>query len=119
MVTRLELYQRMQTYWKSNKSQFWNRKFNDRFGVPPKEVENLLYILKIRVLAKDNRHRIDLQHGRRDHHPVVCRHAVEQAKVISLYREGIKIGNSQLRMSLRQPGKGWKTMLEEILAGMN
>jgi len=53
MVTRLELYQRMADILEIKQIPILEQEFNDRFGVPPKEVENLLYILKIRVLAKD------------------------------------------------------------------
>jgi len=31
------------------------------------------------------------------------------------HRDGV---SGQLRMILRQPGKGWKTMLEEMLGGI-
>jgi hypothetical protein len=43
---------------------------------------------------------------------------LNKQKLSNFYRDGIKIGNSQLRMNLKQPGKGWKTMLEEILGAM-
>ena len=43
---------------------------------------------------------------------------LNKQKLSHFYRDGIKIGTSQLRMSLRQPGKGLKTMLEEIIEKM-
>jgi transcription-repair coupling factor (superfamily II helicase) len=94
------------------------QELNDRFGVPPKEVENLLYILKIKVMAKD---RGIESISNLDDEIIIQLFAGMQfnkQKLSHLYRDGIKIGNSQLRMSLRQPGKGWKTMLEEILGKM-
>ena len=119
MVTRLELYQRMADILEIKQIPILEQEFNDRFGVPPKEVENLLYILKIRVLAKDT----GIESiSNMDGEIIIQLFAgmqLNKQKLSHLYREGIKIGNSQLRMSLRQPGKGWKTMLEEILAGMN
>ncbi len=53
MVTRLELYQRMADISELKQIPILAQELNDRFGVPPKEVDNLLYILKIRALARD------------------------------------------------------------------
>ena len=118
MVTRLELYQRMADILEIKQIPILEQEFNDRFGVPPKEVENLLYILKIRVLAKDT----GIESiSNLDGEIIIQLFAgmqLNKQKLSHFYREGIKLGNSQLRMSLRQPGKGWKTMLEEILAAM-
>jgi len=43
---------------------------------------------------------------------------LDKKKLARFYRDGVKLGNSQLRMSLRQPGKGWRVMLEEIINAM-
>jgi transcription-repair coupling factor (superfamily II helicase) len=94
------------------------QELNDRFGVPPKEVENLLYILKIRVIAKD---RGIESISNLDGEIIIQLFAgmqLDKKKLARFYRDGVKLGNSQLRMSLRQPGKGWRTMLEEIINAM-
>jgi transcription-repair coupling factor (superfamily II helicase) len=118
MITRLELYQRMADISELKQIPNLAQELNDRFGVPPKEVDNLLYILKIKTMAKDRGIEsisnldgeiiIQLFPGMQ----------LDKLKLSHFYRDGIKIGNSQLRMSFRQPGKGWKTMLEEILTKM-
>jgi transcription-repair coupling factor (superfamily II helicase) len=118
MVTRLELYQRMADILDLKQIPNLAQELNDRFGVPPKELENLLYILKIRVTAKD---RGIESISYLDSEIIIQLFAgmqFDKQKLAHLYREGIKIGNSQLRMSLRQPGKGWRTILEEILKAM-
>jgi transcription-repair coupling factor (superfamily II helicase) len=94
------------------------QELNDRFGVPPKEVENLLYILKIRVVAKD---RGIESISNLDGEIIIQLFAgmqLDKEKLARFYRDGVKLGNSQLRMSLRQPGKGWRVMLEEIINAM-
>ena len=53
LVTRLELYQRMADIIDLKQIPNLMQELNDRFGVPPKEVENLFYILKIKAMAKD------------------------------------------------------------------
>ena len=118
LVTRLELYQRMADISDLTQIPILAQEFNDRFGVPPKEVENLLYILKIKVMARD---RGIESISYLDSEIIIQLFAgllLDKQKLSRLYRDGIKIGNSQLKMSLRQPGKGWKTMLEEILRAM-
>jgi transcription-repair coupling factor (superfamily II helicase) len=118
MVTRLELYQRMADISELKQIPNLAQELNDRFGVPPKEVENLLYILKIRVIAKDRgiesisnlEGEIIIQ--------LFAGIQLDKKKLARFYRDAVKLGNSQLRMSLRQPGKGWRTMLEEIINAM-
>ena len=118
MVTRLELYQRMADISELKQIPNLAQELNDRFGVPPKEVENLLYILKIRVIAKD---RGIESISNLDGEIIIQLFAgmqLDKKKLARFYRDGVKLGNSQLRMSLRQPGKGWRTMLEEIINAM-
>jgi len=118
MITRLELYQRMADISELKQIPNLAQELNDRFGVPPKEVENLLYILKIKVMAKD---RGIESISNLDGEIIIQLFAgmqLNKQKLSHFYRDGIKIGTSQLRMNLRQPGKGWKTMLEEILGKM-
>ena len=118
LVTRLELYQRMADITELQQIPIVAQEFTDRFGVPPKEVENLLYILKIKALAKDSGiesistldSEIILQ--------LFAGMQFNKQKLSHFLREGIRIGTSQLRMSLKKPGKGWQRVLEEILRGM-
>ena len=118
LVTRLELYQRMADILDLKQIPNLTQELNDRFGVPPKDVENLLYILKIRVTAKD---RGIESISNLDNEIIIQLFAgmqLDKQKLTRFYRDGVKLGNSQLRMSLRHPGKGWRTMLEEILMAM-
>jgi transcription-repair coupling factor (superfamily II helicase) len=118
LVTRLELYQRMADIIELKQIPNLIQELNDRFGIPPKEVENLFYILKIKAMAKDTGieaistldSEIILQ--------LFTGMQFNKQKLAHFLREGIKIGNSQLRMNLRQPGKGWQKVLEEILGEM-
>ena len=118
MVTRLELYQRMADISELKQIPNLAQELNDRFAVPPKEVENLLYILKIRVIAKDK----GIESiSNLDGEIIIQLFAgmqLDKKKLARFYRDGVKLGNSQLRMSLRQPGKGWRTILEEIINAM-
>jgi transcription-repair coupling factor (superfamily II helicase) len=118
LVTRLELYQKMADITELKQIQSLEQELNDRFGVPPKETDNLLYILKIKTMAKDKgiesvatlENEIILQ--------LFAGMQLDKKKLMNFFRFGIKIGTSQVRISLKQPGKGWQRVLEEILEGM-
>ncbi|MBN1643565.1 MAG: transcription-repair coupling factor [Dehalococcoidales bacterium] len=118
LVERLELYQRMADITDEKQIQNLVQELNDRFGVLPKEVENLLYILKIKVMAKDTGiesistldNEIILQ--------LFAGAQFDKKKLANFLRDGIKIGTGQLRMNLSQPGRGWQRVLEEILGRM-
>ena len=118
MITRLELYQRMADISELKQIPNLAQELNDRFGVPPKEIDNLLYILKIKAMAKDR----GIESISNLNGEIIIQlfpgMQLNKQKLAHLYRDGIKIGTSQLRMSLRQPGKGLKTMLEEIIEKM-
>jgi transcription-repair coupling factor (superfamily II helicase) len=117
-ITRLEFYQRMVDITDARQISLLAQEFTDRFGLPPKEVENLLYILKIKALAKDTGiESISTTDNEMILQLFAGMHFNKQ-KLSHFLRDGIKIGTSQLRMSLRQPGKGWQRVLEEILGGM-
>jgi hypothetical protein len=49
---RLSLYQRMAAADRDGAAEDFERELHDRFGAPPASVRNLLYIVRVRVLAK-------------------------------------------------------------------
>jgi len=118
LVTRLEVYQRMADITDLKQIPNLLQEFNDRFGIPPKEVENLFFIIKLKATAKD----IGIESiSTLDGEIILQLFAGMQfnkPRLAHFLREGIKIGNSQLRINLRQPGKGWQKVLEEILGEM-
>ncbi len=118
LVTRLEFYQRMADITDAKQIQNLVQEFNDRFGVPPKEVENLLYVLKIKALAKDTCIESISTLGNEVILQLFAGMQFNKQKLLPFLRDGIKIGTSQLRMNLKQPGKSWQKILEEILGRM-
>ena len=88
--------------------------FSDRFGSLPPEVKNLLYAVKLKVLAaragiasiSTERGQIILrlfegmQFDRQNLEPV---------------RDSIKVGTSQLRLNPKRFGSEWQRVLEEVV----
>ena len=51
--TRLELYRKLAGLDGAGQVAEMAREFQDRFGAPPAEVDNLLYALRVKILAAD------------------------------------------------------------------
>jgi transcription-repair coupling factor (superfamily II helicase) len=115
VITRLELYQRLADMTEINQVEPFLKELNDRFGPPPLEVNNLLFIVKIKVLgakagiesisAEDDGIVLRLFEGMR----------FDQQKIGLIDRYGIQTSGSQARFSMKQPGRSWQRTLEEIL----
>jgi transcription-repair coupling factor (superfamily II helicase) len=100
------------------------RELRDRFGPPPPPVRNLLYIVRVRVLARragigaiareesDGRRILSVRaaDGRdlRSHVAPSARHELERTGSITL-------GHAQLRIDLAVAGAGWRDLLVEAL----
>jgi len=91
--------------------------FRDRFGDLPAEVINLLYALKIKVLAADaGIESITTEDGQ-----VVIRlfsgMRLDRQK-LEPFSDRVRIGVSQLTLSPKRLGKGWKRVLEGVVRGV-
>ncbi|MDD5190213.1 MAG: transcription-repair coupling factor [Dehalococcoidales bacterium] len=117
-ITRLALYQRLIDMSGEPEMAQFVQDLNDRFGPPPDAVHNLLYIVKIKTAAA----KAGLESISADKEEITLRLldglTFGQKKLASVYRYGIKVGNTQLRFNLNQPGKGWKRVLEEVLGSL-
>jgi transcription-repair coupling factor (superfamily II helicase) len=118
VITRLELYQRLADMTELNQIEPFQQELNDRFGSLPYEVNNLLYIVKIKALgikagiesisAEDDEVVLRLFEGMR----------VDQNEIATLDKYGVQTSGSQARFSMKQPGRSWQRVLEEILIGL-
>ena len=91
------------------------QEFSDRFGPLPPEVENLLYTVKIKVLAT----RTGLESITTEHGQIVLRLFTglqfDKEKLEPLSKDGIKAGTGQLRLNPKRLGNEWQEVLEEVL----
>jgi len=128
---RLSLYQRMATAGGAMDGRVamdapadLERELNDRFGSPPPPVRNLLYIVRLRTLAKladvtsiaredregreilvvRSREGVDL----RARIPLAGRRELERV-------DGVSVGHNQIRIDLEATGEGWRDVLVEAL----
>jgi transcription-repair coupling factor (superfamily II helicase) len=116
--TRLSLYHRLAKVEHIEEVEDVAREFQDRFGPLPEPVENLLYIVKIKVLATQAEVSSVSTQGRQ----IVIK--PQGAAIASIakqspgksYDGAVKIGATQIKLDTRLLGDRWKFVLEEILS---
>jgi len=124
--TRLSLYHRLARVEHIEEVEDVAREFKDRFGPLPEPVENLLYIVKIKVLAARAEVSSISTQGRqiviKPHETVIVvsrspEHGEGAAKqsLIKGYDGAVKIGATQIKIDTRLLGDRWTEVLEEIL----
>ena len=113
--TRLSLYQRLVKIDNAGLIDDLAQEFGDRFGTPPPAARNLLYALKIKILAAKARiESIDTE----DKQIVIRRFQgmpFDKQKLQPVLQDGIMAGTSQLRLHPKRLGKAWQQVLEEVL----
>jgi transcription-repair coupling factor (superfamily II helicase) len=115
--TRLSLYHRLGKLERIEAVADLARELQDRFGPLPGPVENLLYVVKIKILATQAKVSSISTQGR---HIVI---KPQQTVIASLakqsldreYDAAIKIGATQIKLDTRLLGARWKAALEDIL----
>lgn len=112
---RLRLYRRMASARTLADAADIERELRDRFGEPPAAVENLLFVLRVRALAR----RAGVGAVRRDGDEVVLRFP-GPAETRRLVEAGILVdrgdyGRRAFRMPYDETTEAWKVALEEAL----
>jgi len=116
--TRLEIYRRLAATDGTDKLDDLLVELADRFGPTPCEVENLFYAVKLRRLgAGAGIESIGVEEGQ-----IVIRRfdglPFERTKFLSILREGITVGRTQIRLDYHKMGKEWRTALEAVIRGL-
>jgi len=115
LTTRLELYQQMARVDRPEQVDLLAAEFKDRFGLLPEEVENLLYALKIKLLAA----RAFVESVTPERGEIVLRLVqgvrFDKQKLQPVLRDGVGVAVTQLRINRRKLGKEWKNVLEDVL----
>ncbi len=119
--TRLSLYQRMVKADRVEQVEAMSQEFADRFGAPPEEVQNLLYALRIKILAA----KAGIESISTEDSQIVLRRfegiRFDRQELEPLLR-GLRLPAGsfhldalQLRLHPRRLGRDWQKVLEEVL----
>ncbi|HEY8173081.1 MAG TPA: transcription-repair coupling factor, partial [Dehalococcoidia bacterium] len=120
---RLALYQRMAAAEASDAPEDLERELNDRFGPPPPPVRNLLYIVRVRVLAK-RAGATSIAREETGGRPILAvrtndgidlRSRLSSRDRSSLERSGaVTVGHLQIRIDIEAAGD-WRATLLDVL----
>jgi transcription-repair coupling factor (superfamily II helicase) len=117
--TRLELYRTLGEIDSVEKLDDILKEYNDRFGKPPIEVLNLIYAIKIKVLAtKAGVESITTEEGN-----VIIRRfqgkPFDTQRFVQSLTDSVTVGRTQIRIDYKKIGKGWRGVLESIIRALS
>jgi transcription-repair coupling factor (superfamily II helicase) len=118
LMTRLGIYQDLARLDRLEQVDLNEADFRDRFGPLPEQVQNLLYAIRVKLLgARAHAESVTAERG-----DIVVRLLeglrLDRRKLAPFIRDGISVGNTQLRMTRRRLGQQWRALLLEILERM-
>jgi len=109
---RLILYHRLAKVERINEIEDMAQELRDRFGTLPKAVGNLLYLVKIKVLA--TKAEIDSIYTE-ERKIIIKPRRPEKLSLPTRYHGVVKVGPTQVRLDTKPLGDKWIEVLEEIL----
>ncbi|MBC8429664.1 MAG: transcription-repair coupling factor, partial [Dehalococcoidia bacterium] len=113
--TRLSLYQSLAKMDRIEQVETLAQEFSDRFGSLPVEVENLLYAVKVKTLAA----KAGIESISTEDRQIILRlfegMQFDRQKLGPFFKDGIKIGLTQLRLNPKRLGDKWQKVLEEVV----
>jgi transcription-repair coupling factor (superfamily II helicase) len=115
LLTRLGLYQKLSKLEDINEIETVEHEFRDRFGKPPEEIENLLYAIKIKILATGAMvQSVSAQRGEIVISPFEGMR-FERERLDRISREGIRTGAFEIRLNPARLKEDWQKVLEEVI----
>ncbi|MFA5317379.1 MAG: TRCF domain-containing protein, partial [Dehalococcoidales bacterium] len=112
---RLLLYQRLGRLSETAQIEAFAQELVDRFGALPREAGNLLYALRIKLLAAG----AGIESITTEDRQIILRKFdgahFNKTALGAVIDEGVKVGFNQVRLNLRQIKSTWRKVLEEIL----
>ena len=115
LETRLGMYQKLVKVEEIEQLEPLAQEFQDRFGQLPGEVQNLLYAVKIKLLAAQ----AGIESVTTEHGQVIIRRfeglPFDRQKLEPMVKDGVRVGHTQISLNLRRLGSKWKEVVEELL----
>ncbi len=116
--TRLELYRELTKVEAAEKLDDIAGEYEDRFGVVPPEVQNLLYTVRIKGLAA----RAVIESVSTEEGQIVIRRLqgqpFDKQKLEPVLKDGVTVGRTRIVLDYKRLGRGWRKLLENILRGV-
>jgi len=114
LTTRLDIYKRLAKAADQSEAGQIGEELVDRFGKLPKQVETLLYLLNIKLLAGQ----LGVESINKEEDQIVIRfaegHSLAQLK-LPVVEKWLKVGTSQIRLDLKYLTHRWQKAIEDVL----
>ena len=115
LPTRLGIYQRLVTLAKSSDVDEMEDELRDRFGPAPWQVQNLMYVVRLKIQAQ----RSGIESINREGNRIVMRLKDEvggaKRPLERLLGRDVEIGNTQIRLALDNLADGWEEPLMDTV----
>jgi len=112
---RLSLYQKMTAVNSIEQVEDLAQELKDRFGPLPLEARHLIYILKLKVLGAKS----GIESITTNNNIITMRLfpglQFNRQKLMPFFRYGVKIGITQVIINLKNVGKDWEKVLEDMI----
>jgi transcription-repair coupling factor (superfamily II helicase) len=116
LPTRLNVYRRLGEVADANEADAMEDELKDRFGPLPWQVQNLLYVVRLRLRAREAR----VQSIARENGQIVVRLLDEiggaQRALQRHLGHGVAVGHTQIRLHLSELPEDWESPLMDTLA---
>ncbi len=112
---RLALYQRLTKIDSLDQFTEMEQELRERFGKVPVVVKNLVYVLRIRLLASRAGVQRIFTEGRQVVLVFGSESKLDRASLQSSFGSSVKVGTFQVRLNTKQLGKHWGKILEGVL----
>jgi transcription-repair coupling factor (superfamily II helicase) len=115
LSTRLSFYQRLAVAKRAQEIEDVARELSDRFGPSPEEVENLLYVVEIKLLATEAM----LESISTENRQIVLHfnssRELDKLFLAQDFKSGIKVGSDRIKLDIKIFGASWQEVLREVL----
>jgi transcription-repair coupling factor (superfamily II helicase) len=112
---RLALYQRMAQVHHPQEADDLEQELGDRFGPPPQPVQTLLYVVRLRALARE----AGVQSIQTEDSQIVLRmlhgHRLPQERLRRQFADGVWVGPTSLHLSQPRLREDWQQALLEVI----
>jgi transcription-repair coupling factor (superfamily II helicase) len=116
--TRLALYQRLATLDSMRRIEDISQELKDRFGRMPLPVQNLLYLVRIKLLGTEAGVEKIFTEGKQILLRMGSEAKVDRALLQRSFGSNLKVGTTQVRLDRRQLGQHWARVLEAVLRSL-
>ena len=118
LSARLSYYQRLAALRRAQDIDDIERELSDRFGPPPEEVKNLLYVVEIKQLATEAM--LDSISTENKQVVLHLNNAGELNKLCLAQdvKSGIKLGSDRIKLDIKILGNSWQEVLRDVLRNL-